>query len=297
MRMRVGAVLGCLVLAVSATPALAKKKKKAVLQGPVVTASATGNTASATGEVSTAVASCPKGKVALGGGFSAPWDPASALGVFESYRSGTRSWTVSAFRSAGSGAASAFVYCRKATKAVTDASASATVPSGSGETAGASATCPSGSRLISGGFQSSRGPDTVALAFALVNMSTGPGTWSISDVNNSVGAQTITAHAYCLAGIKSPRILNATNSPTLAQGVIGSTNSPSCPAPKRKGKKKKKPAKLLSGGGYAGPLPPAAPAGIATESHTAGRSWLTSTANITGPNAPLAITSQAICVG
>ena len=221
MRMRVGAFLGCVVLAASATPALAKKKKpKTTLQGSVVTVSATGNTASATGDVSTAVATCPKGKAALGGGFSAPWDPSAALGVYDSYRSGASSWTVSALRSTGSCAASAFVYCRKATKPVTDTSASATVPSGTGETGGVSATCPSNSQLISGGFQTTVVPNTAGLAFALTNMATGTRTWSISDVNNSVGAQTITVHAYCLAGIKPPRVLSSTTSPTLAPGVM-----------------------------------------------------------------------------
>jgi hypothetical protein len=130
-------------------------------------------------------------------------------------------------------------------------------------------------------------------------MSTGPRTWSISDVNNTTGAQTITAHAYCLAGIKPPRVLSAINSPALAQGVVGSATSPTCPKAKKgkKTKKKKKPGKILSGGGFAGPLLPSTPAGIATESHTAGRAWFAAIANVTGPNAPMAITSQAICVG
>jgi hypothetical protein len=283
--------------------ALAKKKKhkKPVLQGPLVTVAATGNTASGFDEDSTAVAKCPTGTVVLGGGFSAPFDSSKSLAVFNSYRSGADSWTVDAVRFTGSGAATAFAYCRKATRPITEVTGTGTIPDG-GQSGSASATCPSGSHLIGGGFQSSRAPaDTVA--YARTNMSNAPETWNLVDVNGSgaSGSRTITSHAYCLTGIKPPILLSATSSPLLAENAAGSITSPACPVPRKpkakKGKKrKKKPAKLLSAGGYAGPAPTATPGGLFTDSHVDGTGWLAGFINSTGPAGTEPITSQAVCV-
>jgi hypothetical protein len=299
---RAAFLLFCLLLAAVPAQALAKKKhKKQTLQGPVVTVSAVGNTASGFDEDSTAVATCPTGTVALGGGFSAPSDSVNALAVFDSYRSGIDSWTVVGVRFRGNAAATAFVYCRKATRSIDDVTGTGTIPSG-GQSGGASATCPPGSHLIGGGFQSSREPgDTVA--YALTNMSSAPETWSLVDVNGSgaSGNRAITAHAYCLTGIRPPTFLSATTSPLLAVNAAGSITSPACPVPKKpkakKGKKrKKKPRKLLSGGGYAGPSPTANPSGLFSASQIAGAGWLATLVNTTGPTGTLPITSQAICL-
>ncbi len=55
-------LVSCLWLVFSAAPALAKKKhKRPKGLGPVVTATATGNTVGADGEISTADAVCPSG--------------------------------------------------------------------------------------------------------------------------------------------------------------------------------------------------------------------------------------------
>src|SRR3954447_166570 len=96
---RVIPLLVCVVLALAPATAAAKKKhKKPVLRGPLVTVTAIGNVASGFGDVSTAVANCPPGTVALGGGFSVPSSSANSLNVFSSYRSGPDSWTVAAMR-------------------------------------------------------------------------------------------------------------------------------------------------------------------------------------------------------
>jgi hypothetical protein len=296
------ATVGCLILALSASPALAKKKhKKPALQGPVVTVSATGNVASNDGENSTAVATCPSGTAALGGGFSAPFDGTDELPVFQSYRSAPDSWTAVAIHGDGSAAVTAFAYCRKARRPITDVISTGIVPSGGGMSGGASAACPAGSELIGGGFQSTLGPTPGQVAFALTNMSSSPGVWSISAANNTSGAQTITAHAYCMTGIKRPTILNATSSPVLEEDTNGSATSPACPIPKKpkgkKGKKKKKKQpQLLSGGGYSVPPLTSPPSGIFLESHISGSSWFVTARNLTGPTGPMPITSQAICV-
>jgi hypothetical protein len=302
MRLRSAAIVACLGLMLMAQPALAKKKhKKPVLQGPVVTVAATGNTASDFDEDSTAVVRCPAGTVVLGGGFSTPYSAENALGVFNSYRSGTDSWTVDAARFRGSGAATAFAYCRKSARSIIDIPGTGTIPDG--ELSGtASATCPAGAHLIGGGFQSSRAP-AFSLGYPLTNMSSAPETWSLVDQNSSgaSGARTITAHAYCLTGIRPPTFLSATSSPLLAENAAGSITSPACPVPKKpkakKGKKrKKKPRRLLSGGGYAGPLTTTAPYPIFSENRIAGTGWLATVVNGSGPTGTLPITSQAICV-
>jgi hypothetical protein len=293
-------ILLLLALSVAVMPATAdarKKQRKPALQGPVSTVAAVGNVVNGFDDVSTAVANCPAGTAALGGGFSAPLDSVQALAVFNSYRSAGGSWTVDALRLAGSVAVTAFVYCRKANKPIADVAGTGTVPSSS--SGSASATCPLGSHLISGGFQSDRAPAVVALPRQSMNI--GPETWSVIDVNNSaaVGSRTITAHAYCISGIRKPTVPSAVTVPVLADGGAGSTTSPSCPPPKKpkKGKKRKVRPQLLSGGGFAGPPPGASPSLVFSESRIAGTGWRAGGVNESGTSGQVSITSQAICVG
>ena len=93
---RVALLLGCALLLLPASPALAKKKHKPKKLGPVVTATATGNTVSSLGNVSTATATCPSGKQAVGGGFSVPLTSAKSLFVTSSFRSAPNAWTIAA---------------------------------------------------------------------------------------------------------------------------------------------------------------------------------------------------------
>ena len=73
--------------------ALAKKKhKKPKELGPVVTATAVGNTVGSPGEISTANAVCPSGLQAVGGGFLTPYDGSNSLEVTSSYRVTPGSW-------------------------------------------------------------------------------------------------------------------------------------------------------------------------------------------------------------
>src|SRR5262245_12849864 len=123
--------VACLSVAVFAAPAEAKKKHKKKGLGPVVTATATGNPTNSDGQVSTAVASCPSGKQAVGGGYTLPpVTGVNRLFVVSSERSGTQAWTVTALNKDGSGAVTAYAYCRNSNRAVTDVVGAATVPSG-----------------------------------------------------------------------------------------------------------------------------------------------------------------------
>jgi hypothetical protein len=297
------ALLACLTLALAPGAAEAKKKKKKPPLGPVLTAAAPGNTVSAVGQVSTAAANCPAGTQAIGGGFSAPFNASVGIAVIDSYRSGQQTWTVSGISQiAGPGAATAFAYCRS-TKQLADVTGTGVVPSGLLMTGSASATCPSDTQLVGGGFQSTRGPTPGAYAFPATNIGTGPSTWSVTAINNTSGAQTITAHAYCIRGIRAAAFLSTTASPTTAFLGSASATSPACPKPKKpkkgkkKNKKKKKPRRLLTAGGFSSPFSPQT--GLVpryTDSHIGVGGWLATAVNITGPNAPFSVTSEGVCV-
>jgi hypothetical protein len=297
------ALLAAAALVLFPASALAKKKhKKPKALGPVVTVTATGNTVSgSTGAVSTAVATCPSGTVVIGGGFSAPLlSSTSQIGVVDSYRTAPGSWTVSAVELGGSGAVTADAYCRRTTKSITDVAATGTVPGGTATSGSAAATCPAGTQLVAGGFQSSRGPTPAALALPLTNMASGS-TWTLVSVNNATTAQTITAHAYCLAGIRAPTLVSSQTSATLAQFQTVQATSPSCPIPKKgkkskKGKKKKKPGQLLSAGGFSTPAPTSMPFPLFVNSSAGASGWVATAINASGPSGSISVTSQGICV-
>jgi hypothetical protein len=300
MKLCASAIVACLLLAVSVAPAEAKKKKRKPPLGPVVTATATGNTVTSVGQLTAATASCPAGTQALGGGFSAPFTSSAGIAVIDSFRSGPQTWTVSGISQiAGSAAATAFAYCRRSAKQLADVTGTGVVPSGLQMTGSASATCPSGAQLVGGGFQSTRGPTPAAYAFPATNIGTGPSTWSVIAINNTMGAQTITAHAYCISGIRAAAFLSTTVSPTTAFFGSASATSPACPKPKKpkKGKRKKKPRKLLTAGGFSSPFSPQT--GLVpryTDSHIGVGGWLATAVNTTGPNAPFSVTSEGVCV-
>lgn len=290
-------VASCLVLLVPAEAGAAKKKPKPNL-GPVSTVSAVGPVAAAPGAVSTATATCPAGTKAIGGGYAAPFGPAAGgMVVIESYRSGDRSWTATGASTSGSAATTVEAYCRKTTKAVADVVSAVTLPAVPAATAATAATCPPGSKLVSGGFQGSRTAGT-AFAFPLTSLSASAGVWSVLGINTSASsAQTMVAHAYCVPGIRQPKVLSAVATSVLAPaGSPGSATSPKCPKPKKPKKgKKKPPRRRLSGGGFSVPPPPATPIPAVTDSRISGGAWLTAAANVSGPAGPVPVTSQAIC--
>ena len=287
----------CLLLVLPATPALAKKKhKKPAKLGPVVTATATGSTI--TSGDSTVTATCPSGKQAVGGGFSVPIDSTNVLFVISSYRSAPNAWTIVALHSKGSGAATAFAYCRNANKSITDVATNGTVPSGQGMAADASAACPAGTQLVSGGFQFTHGASLgdYALPTSSLAINTSPH-WMVQAVNNTTGAHAFTVHAYCMAKIAAPTYVDSNSSPVLAKFATGALSSPTCPTtkPKKKGKKKpkKKPAQLLSAGGFASQA--TVPIEIFSDSRLNSNVWLNSGPNVTGPAGSIHLTSQGIC--
>jgi hypothetical protein len=164
----------CLALAVSASPASAKKHKKPKGLGPVVTETATGPTATTPGTSSAASATCPSGLQAVGGGFSAPFTSTGALVVTESYRDSRRSWRVSAVVVSGTGAATAYAYCRSKTLRVTDVAQTGTLASGPGENKLVEADCAPKAVALSGGFQMTSGPVPAHLPIPEESIGGGP---------------------------------------------------------------------------------------------------------------------------
>src|SRR6266516_7218147 len=114
------ASLACLALLLIPAAVAAMTHSPEPAFGPVKTVKAVGNSTSSSGESSFATASCPSGTKVTGGGFSSPYGPTGKLVVYQSFRSGSDSWTVAAVNAGGSGAAKAFAYCRKTKKKITD---------------------------------------------------------------------------------------------------------------------------------------------------------------------------------
>jgi hypothetical protein len=293
---RLGAVAAALAFLVLPTSAPAKKHKKPVRLGPVITATATGSTVSTSEAESTATATCPGGTQAVGGGFSVPLTAANKLFVTSSLRTTAGDgWTVIARQQEGSGAPTAIAYCRRAKPAIIDAAHTDVVPSGSGQAGTSAVACPAGSFLVSGGFQIETGPGG---SFALPTSSLAIDTsavWSVQAVNNTAGAHNFTTHAYCMPRIPPPLYLDSSSEHSLTMGAVGALSSPACPKPKKPKKgKKKKPAKLPSAGGFAGQA--TKPIEIFSNTSIGAGVWSISGINGTGPTGAVHLTSQAICL-
>jgi hypothetical protein len=295
----------CLLMMLPAAPALAKKKHKVPKGlGPVVTVAVTGNPTPASGQDSTATATCPSGLQAVGGGFTGPIGAAAVILVYDSFRSSQQAWSVTGRNLGGSGAVTAYAYCRKATRKITDVAGSGSVTA-SGEATSPTASCPVGTRLIGGGFQSTTSASSDAVVIPQANWSPTPGTWLVTGVNNESGAQTLTAHAYCMSGIAAPTVLTASASASVTKNSSVPATTTSCPAAKKpkkkKGKKRKKPQpQLLSAGGFSGATAMAGggtPVGGYSENRIGSTGgWLAAIVSANGNSGTLSLTSQGFCV-
>jgi hypothetical protein len=296
----------CLALAVSASPASAKKHKKPKGLGPVVTETATGPTATTPGTSSAASATCPSGLQAVGGGFSAPFTSTGALVVTESYRDSRRSWRVSAVVVSGTGAATAYAYCRSKTLRVTDVAQTGTLASGPGENKLVEADCAPKAVALSGGFQMTSGPVPAHLPIPEESIGGGPvrggtppvGYWDVVAQNSNTGAQTITAHVYCATGIPVPAFRQDQGTATVP--VLGSLTQtsvcPPAPKAKKKGKKRKgrRAAPLLSAGAFYSPFAPGV-LPVHTDSRIVGSGFIDTAVNGGSVTGPMTVQSQAIC--
>jgi hypothetical protein len=305
---KLAVLVAAATLVLAPASALAKKKhKKPKGLGPVVTATAVGPTIAAPG-ISPASATCPSGLQAVGGGFSAQFDATNRLVVTESYRSSVNTWHVSAFVGSGSGAGTAYAYCRRNNKVITDATATGTVPSGSGQNGSAQALCAPGAVALSGGFQITSGPGPTSIAVPMESIGGGPvpggvppvGNWTVVAQNNDSPGQAITAHVYCTTGLKLPAFRQDQGSAVVPRlGSLTQTSScPSVPKPKKKGKKKKKKApQLLSAGAFYSPFIPGSTTvfPVHTDSRIVGTGFIDTAVNGGSGTGTLTVQSQAMC--
>lgn len=294
---RFTASLACLVLALSGTAIAAKQKAKKKGLGGVVTRTATSPTGTTTGQILTATATCPKGKKAFGGGFSAlPANDSSLIFVDESRRSGPRSWLAAGTFFAISGGATplsitASVHCRRLAKTPAETATPVPVLANTNNVPfTAIARCQGKKqRLISGGFDYSPPSNgNVNLALIYENQPAGR-TWRASIQNSGAGvARTLTSYAYCAKGLaKAPKIVSGSNALTLPSALDPiSASTAACPGKTR-----------LSAGGFASPFPtnlPMTARPLYTENALGGSVW--SARAISGfGGGPLTITTLGIC--
>jgi hypothetical protein len=232
----------------------------------------------------------------IGGGWTISRGDPFDIAVVSSERSTPEAWIATAVSaSTNPGAVSAFGYCRRSSRPIFDVAQTGTVPGGLGQTGSASATCPTGTRLVAGGFDSSVAPGAKA-AFPQTNMSTAPSTWSVISINNGSPAETIVSHAYCLGGIRAATLVSAQTSAALAQDQAETVTSPSCPVPKKKKGKKRKPRKLLSAGGFSTPTPTGEPIGLLSTSSAGPSGWVATLFNATNTAGTISVTTQGVCV-
>ncbi len=311
------AVLALVVpLLLGVASADAKKKHKKPKSPPVTVVSATKST-SANGELATVAATCPAGKIAVGGGFTAPLqNSGSTLTdlyiVYESRRAGDNGWQVSGARVHSGGTApslplTAIVDCRstalttkkpkKASAAkkkkrkilrISEVSAAGSPAPVSGSESTAVASCPAGTQAIGGGFSSSPEPNLGSTAsFPVFSGSyrSSPTTWLSAFVNSGSTAHTVTSFAYCAAGLKLSETSAAFTVPASSMVELSSKTlaTPSCPK-----------GRALLGGGFNSTRPASpGPFPIWTKSGPAGSTWEVGMSNLSEVEDSL--TSQGIC--
>lgn len=298
-----GGVVLVILGALLATPGAAVAKKKKPKSPPVTVVRASSSTSTDNQQV-IVTATCPAGKLAVGGGFDTP--PAfggSLLSdlnlVYESRRVGDNAWQVSAVREDTGSAGpdlplNASVDCRSAklsTKKtakktasaakkkkkklkITVVSSSAGTPATSGALAAATATCPAGRQALGGGFSSSPTPVlTGSVAFPIFWQSyrSSPSSWASAFTNSGLTARTVTSYAYCAAGLKVGEV-SATAS-LAASGAA--TNSATATTPTcTKGRA------LLGGGFNNSPAATASALALPSSSRALGATWQMSAFNL-----------------
>jgi hypothetical protein len=312
---RVVVALLLLPLLLGVATADAKKKKKKPKSPPVTVVSATKST-SADGELATVVATCPAGKIAVGGGFTSPLlisgtTLTDLYIVYESRRIGDNAWQVSGGREHSGGAApsvplTAIVDCRttalstkkpkkaaaskkKKRKVLRISEVSATGNSAlTAQQSVAAATCPAGTQAIGGGFSSAPEPELTGsnhfpVFFASYRSS--PTSWFSGFTESGNTARTVTSYAYCASGLKLSETNSSLTVPASSMAGIESRTlaSPGCPN-----------GLALLGGGFNSSAPASGgPFPIWTKSGPAGPTWEVSMYNIS--ETPDSLSSFGYC--
>ena len=211
------ASVGLLIVALAAiadpSDAAKKKKRPPPVRVPLAVSTATGSasvsppaTLPKIAEVS-AIATCPSGTVAIGGGFFGSVDPNQAQFhvplVSESVRVGATQWRTRAIAQFGQMASApqdltTEVYCMPTKGTIADIATQTSIGGNSTDTATFTAACPAGSQLLSGGFSglASLGPPPNLVA--ATESAPAGNSWQIQmgRIGNGSSAE-VTGHAYC----------------------------------------------------------------------------------------------------
>jgi hypothetical protein len=299
-------LIAAAAIAVAPASAVAKKHRKPANLGPVFTIKASGPVVSSPAASSNATATCPAGLQAISGGFTAPFTSSGAMVVTQSYRSAPGSWSVSGTLVSGTGAATAYAYCRRNTLRVTDVARTGTLPSGGGQSVRVEADCARKAVAISGGFQMTTGPQPAHLPIPEESTGHGPvltfgainRNWQVVAQNSDTGEHSITAHAYCATGIEAPAVAPALGTATVP--FLGSlTETSVCPSSTESKKgKKKAPARPLSSGGFVSPFTLVAGVlPVHSDSRIAGISFIDTVVDGGGPNGgEMTTESEGMCL-
>jgi hypothetical protein len=259
---RVAVALLLLPLLLGVASADAKKKHKKPKSPPVTVVENTQST-SGDNQLLTVTATCPAGKIAVGGGVTAlPNFTTTAIDglyvIYESRRSGENAWQASAIREtagptlpmttsvdcrtpklAGKSAKKRAASAKKKKKAklrITEVTAIGSAAGVSGGPVGsATATCPTGTVALGGGFSSSPAPDEASGSFPVFFESyrNTPTTWISSFANIGPSAHDVTSYAYCAAGLRVAETSGSATLPASASGgPIGQATAVAPPCPK-----------------------------------------------------------------
>ncbi len=141
-------------------------------------------------------AKCPRGKLALSGGFVL--DTAHNV-PYALKRTSKRSWSVASTNPGGAEAGlTAYVVCAKKASGLRLKQVRAVVPlapSSSGATATAVASCPAGSRVLSGGFEV---PTFASGVLVHDSKRVGDRSWEVSASSQTPAMGSVVSYAYCV---------------------------------------------------------------------------------------------------
>jgi hypothetical protein len=188
-----------LAFGLAAGTADAKKKKKKVT--PVATFAASASVAPESSQSVTAT--CPAKKTLVGGGFASgplegPLGPDFGTLVSESRRDGASSWKVTAlnYDIDTTGTVSAYAYCRKRAKPLTEALVTISNECACLPVVTAVATCPDGGRAVAGGFSVPFDLNDGG-GWTQASHRFGAFAWRVDALDASANGALVTSYAYC----------------------------------------------------------------------------------------------------
>jgi len=235
------AALTGVLVAVTLGPGIAEAKPKGKGRIAVKTRTAT-DFSSSHASLLSVVATCPKRRTALGGGYSSGLLAAGAdldvHLVYESRRLDHRRWIVSGGRIDTDGAGNplpltAYARCGKPKRGklrLSSVSASVPLLPGAISSATTSARCPGKRQVLSGGFSSSPPPALASTEIGFVTESrrTAARRWTVTAGQFSPTTRTLTVSAYC-ARMKKPRVRSSSAFLAGAARSTAALDTPRCP--------------------------------------------------------------------